>query len=73
MIRNDIAQSFEPETRDLGEDFTFVRNSRTEDVVERRDPIGGDDEQLVAEVVDVPDFSGAVGLTITEGGIENRS
>ena len=40
-----------------------------EHVIERRDAIGGDDEQPVAELVDVADLSRPVGLAAVERGV----
>jgi hypothetical protein len=61
VIRHDAAQAIEPEARNLCEDFPFVGDARAEDVVERRDAIAGDDEQPIAEVVEVSDLALPVG------------
>ena len=62
MIRDDRLRALEPEHRDLGEHFPFVGNARAEHVIERRDAIGGDDQQLVAEVVNIADLALTFGL-----------
>ena len=47
----------EPELRELGQDLPLVRDERGQDEVEGRDPVRGDDEQLVAEIEDVADLA----------------
>ena len=56
-MRHEIAEMIEPERRELREHFALVGNARPEHVVERRDAIGRDDEQVLAEIVDVADFA----------------
>ena len=53
VIRHDAGELREPERRQLREHLALVGNARSEHVVERRDAIGGDDQQRIAEVVDV--------------------
>ena len=53
MVRDEIANQAEPERRELREHLALVRDARAEDVVEGGDAIGRDDQQLVAEIVDV--------------------
>jgi hypothetical protein len=45
MVRDQIPDPLEPESRQLGEDFPFVRNTRPQHVVECRDAIGRNDQQ----------------------------
>ena len=70
MIRHDRLHAIEPEPRDLREDSAFVGDTRPEDVIERRDAIGRDDEQAIAEIVNVSDFARAVGFPGAEAGCE---
>src|SRR5262249_54095472 len=57
MIGNDVAQKVEPEQRKLSEDFSFIGNGSCKNVVERRDPVRGDEEQVVPQFVDISDFA----------------
>ena len=59
--------------RDLREDLALVGNARAQDVVERRNAIGGDDQQAVAEIVDVSDLALSIGTPAVERGFEDRS
>jgi len=45
MIRHDVSQKIEPEKRHLRQHAAFVRNACGQDVIERRDAVGGDDQQ----------------------------
>ena len=54
---SDRAILLEPERRQLRQDLALVGNPRAEHVVERGDAIGGDDEQMLAEIVDVADLA----------------
>ena len=47
----------EPEPRELGEDLALERDERGQDVVEGRDAVRGDDQELVADLIDVPDLA----------------
>ena len=59
MVRHHIRQLVEPEGRQLREDLALVGDAGAQHVVERRDAIGGDQQQRVAQVVDVAHFAGA--------------
>ena len=61
MIGDDRPRAFEPERGDLREDLALVGNARAEHVVEGRDAIGRDDQQAIAEIVDVADLSLSIG------------
>lgn len=54
MIGNNVAQKFEPEKRKLSQHLAFVGDLRRQDMVESGDAIGGDEEQIVTNFVDVP-------------------
>ena len=72
MVRRRSARSaVEPERRNLREHLALVGDAGAEHVVERRDAIGGDDQQAVAEVVEVADLALAIGRAAGERGVEN--
>ena len=58
--RRSIARPLEPERRDLRQHLALVGNAGAEHVVERGDAIGGDDQQAIAEIVDVADLALAI-------------
>ena len=64
----DVAEAAEPEDGDLVEDLSLVGDAGREDDVERGDAVGGDEQERVAEVVDVADFA-AAGEWEGEGGL----
>ena len=47
----------EPEIGNLREDLAFARDAVGHDAIERRDAVGGDEEEAVAEVKDFADFA----------------
>src|SRR6266849_8021013 len=53
MIGEDVFQKIEPEERKLRQDAPFVGNGSEHDDVEGREAVGGHDEQVVAQVIDV--------------------
>jgi len=55
--RRDVPEDAEPEGRELVQDLPLVRDPVRQDPVERADPVGGDDEEVIAEVVDVADLA----------------
>ena len=57
MIRHDRAGLVKPEMGELREHDPFERNPVGQDAIERRDAIGGDQEQTIAEIEDVTDFA----------------
>ena len=71
MVGDDRTRPPELEGGNLGKDLALVGNGGSEHVVEGRDAIGGHDEQLIAEIVNVPDFSGLVGRAIGKRGGED--
>jgi len=50
VVVDDRSCPFEPERRQLRQDLALVRNSGCEDVIERGQAIGGDNEQRLAEL-----------------------
>ena len=71
MIRNDCARPVEPERGDLGEDLALVGDARAEHVVEGGNAIGRDDQQAIAEIVDIANLSLSIGSARGERGVEN--
>ena len=59
VVRHEVAEVIEPERRELREHLALVGNAGAEDVVERGDAIGRDDQQVLAEIVDVADLAAA--------------
>src|SRR6267378_3232896 len=57
VVGNYILQQMEPEKRKLRKDAALVGNRRGKDDVESGEPVRGDDQELVVEIVDVADFS----------------
>jgi hypothetical protein len=72
VVRDDRSGPVEPERRDLRQDLALVGNAGTEDVVEGRDAIARDDEQAVAELVDVADFALTIGRPAGYRRLKNR-
>jgi hypothetical protein len=56
VIGKDQADEIEPVLGQLGQDLALVRDERGQDPVEGGDPVRGDDQQLVADRVDVADL-----------------
>jgi hypothetical protein len=56
MIRADIGREIKPELGELGENLSLIGNQRGEDEIKGRNPVGGDEKQLVAEIVNIPDL-----------------
>ncbi len=57
MIGDDVFQKIEPEKRKLRQDAALIGNGSGKYDIERGEPVGGDDEQFIAEIVDVADLS----------------
>src|SRR4030095_6138786 len=57
VVGNDVFQQLKPEKRDLCEDFSFVGYGSWHYDVEGREPVGGDDEEPVAEIIDVANLA----------------
>ena len=72
VMRDEIAHAAEPEAGELREHAPLVRDARPQHVVEGGDPVGGDDEQLIADLVDVAHFAAAVERQAFEIGVEER-
>ena len=60
MVRHEIGDAIEPERRQLRQHAALVGNAGAEHVVERRDAIGRDDQQVrVVDRVDVAHLASA--------------
>ena len=70
VIGHDRLHALEPERRNLGEHLALVGNARAEHIVERGDAVGGDDQQAIAELVDIADLTLAIGASVGECGLE---
>jgi len=57
VVGDCILQQMEPEKRELRKDTALVGNRRGQDDVESGEPVRGDDEELVVEIVNVADFA----------------
>ena len=61
MVGDEVRETLEPELRDAREDLALVGDLIGQDVVERGDAVGDDEQQAVAAIVDVADLAAAVG------------
>ena len=59
MVRDDVAGAAEPERRQLVEHAALVGDAGAQHVVERRDAIGRDEDQVVAGRVHIADLAAA--------------
>jgi hypothetical protein len=57
MIGADVGGEIEPEAGELGKDLSLVGDEGGKDKIKGRYPVRGDDQELVAQIIDVPDFS----------------
>ena len=57
MVGNHVVQQIEPEQRELCQHAPFVGNGRGHDDIKRRKPVGGDNQQPVAEIINVADLA----------------
>jgi hypothetical protein len=57
MVGQDQADEIEPELRQLRQDLALVRDERGQDPVKGRDAVRGYDQELVADLKNVPDFA----------------
>ena len=73
MVGNDVLQQIEPEERKLREDAPLVGNRRGQNDVKGRKAVRRDDQQLVAEIVDVPHLPARGGRQTGETGFSNNA
>src|SRR4051794_31466159 len=72
MVRDGGAGAIGPELGDLGAGFSFIGNAGAEHVIECRNPVAGDNQQRIAELVDVADLALTVRTSVGQRGLENR-
>jgi hypothetical protein len=53
MVRDDVLQVVQPEQRHLRQHLALAGDGCREDHIEGRQPVGGNDQQLVPEIIDV--------------------
>ena len=66
MVGDDVAGQLEPEFRDPVQDLPLVGDRRRHHDVVDRDPVGGDHQQVVLPLVDLPDLAGGVELQVCD-------
>ena len=52
-------EEIEPEEGDLGEDVAFAGDAGGEDVIKGGDAVSGDEEEVIADGIEVADFTAA--------------
>jgi hypothetical protein len=57
MMRDDILDDAKPEFRQSGEDFSLIGDQGRQDNVKGRNPIAGDQQELVAQIVNIANFA----------------
>ncbi len=67
MVRKDVFRQIEPEFGHLGQDGTLLRDFVLEDDIERGDAVGGNEDQCIAQVIDLADFSFFDGFILLHG------
>jgi hypothetical protein len=72
MVAHHLFQPAEPEERELGEDATLVGDASGQHHIVGAQPVGGDDQQPVAQVVHVPDLTPTRGPEVRERCLEQR-
>ena len=71
MVRYSGLEEVEPEEGELSENLALVGYSATQNMVEGRDAVAGDEEELIAgEGVDVSDLTAGCEGEIAEIGLE---
>ena len=70
VMRDQVADVIEPERRQLREDLALVGNPGAKHVVEGRDAIGRDDQQVVPDFVHVANLAAAMEGESGERGFE---
>src|SRR5207245_2817770 len=72
MIRNHGAQKIKQESGHLSQYASLVRDAGGQDVIERGDAVGGDDQEPVAVLVNVADFAAGAQLEAGQIGLEQH-
>ena len=73
MVGDDVLQEVEPEQRKLRQHSSLLRDAGGEHVIERRDPVSCDEEQvIVVDAVNVANFPAGVKLQVGKVGIQEN-
>ena len=73
MVGNDVFQEIEPEQRELGQHPALLRDAGGQHVVERRDAIGGHEQQvIVVDLVKVANLAAGVQLEVGKVGLQKN-
>ena len=64
MVFHDIGKQLEPEAGKLREHLTFIGDIVFEDIVECRNAIGCNEQEFVAQIVEIAHFTLSIGLDI---------
>ncbi len=73
VMRDQVTHPLEPECRQLRQHLALVGDARAKNVIERRDAVGCDDQQVVADFIDVAHFAATVQRQTSQGCFEERS
>ena len=73
MIRNNVPQLIQPEQGHRGEHPALVGDRRRQNVVESRQPVGGDDHQVFAGRIDVTYLAARAQFHAGQIGFKDRS
>src|SRR5689334_20957259 len=57
---HDVFQFLKPESRYLIQNLSLVRNQGGQNIIKGGNPVGGDDQQVIAQIINIPHFSPAV-------------
>ncbi len=73
MVGDDVLEEIEPEQRQLGQNPALVRDAGGQHIVECGDPVGGNEEQVVAvQVVNVADLAAREQVEVLVVGLEEE-
>ena len=73
MCGREVAQKIEPEDRKLVEQAALNRDSGRQNIIERRDPVRGDDQELAVNAINIADFATSVALDAGQIRFQNDS
>src|SRR5947199_7829948 len=71
VIGHGVLEMVEPESRHLRQDFALIWNGRREHDVKCGKPVGGDNEKVLTEIVDVANLAPAVERDTGKIGFDN--
>ena len=67
MIRDDVFHHLKPEQRNLRQHLALFRDPTSENEVESRNAIRGNDQELVSDCINVPDLAASEQLESRQG------